>query len=173
MSNHHLMHIVIDSLPEKSQSWIDVLSALLVPVIAIVGLYIAYQQYQINKQRLRHETYERRLSVYKTVQIYLSEILSDGKTTYDRALQFNSEASEAAFLFDSTVQDKIDEIYKKSIDMVFTHEKMYPSDGSPGIPGGQERSEVSEKNTVLLMWHTNELKSCRPFFAEKLGLKVT
>jgi len=173
MSHHNVMHIVVDSLPENSQNWIDLLSALLVPTIAIVGLYIAYQQYQINKQRLRHETYERRLAIYKSVQRYLSEILRDGKTSYDRALQFNSDASEAAFLFDDSVQKKIDVIYKKSIDMVFTYQKMYPEDGSPGLPVGPERSEVAEQNTKLLMWHTDELKISRTFFAEKLGLSVT
>lgn len=120
------MHISVDSIPSSEQSWIDTMSALLVPLIAIIGIYIAYQQYRINRQRLRHETYERRLAVYKAVQRYLSEILRDCKTSYDRALQFNSEASEATFLFDQSVQQKIDEIYLKSIDMVANYEKMYP-----------------------------------------------
>lgn len=172
MSNHEIVHIIVDSLPKDSQSWVDILSALLVPVIAIVGLYVAYQQYQINKQRLRHETYERRLAVYKSVQRYLSEILREGKTTYNRAHQFNSEASEAAFLFDSSVQDKIDEIYQKSINMAFTYEKMYPEDGSPGIPVGEERNKVVEENSALREWHMKELKSSRKFFAKKLGLTV-
>ena len=167
------MHISDDSIPSSEQSWIDTMSALLVPLIAIIGIYIAYQQYRINKQRLRHETYERRLAVYKAVQRYLSEILRDGKTSYDRALQFNSEASEATFLFDQSVQQKIDEIYLKSIDMVANYEKMYPSDGSQGLPVGDDRSEVAKINTELLKWHINQLKESRPFFAKKLGLKVT
>lgn len=173
MSNHNLMHIVVDSIPVSGQSWIDIMSALLVPTIAIVGIYIAYQQYRINKQRLRHETYERRLAVYKAVQRYLSEILRDGKTSYDRALQFNSEAAEATFLFDESVQQRIDEIYQKSIDMVANYEQMYPSDGSPGLPVGDERSKVATINSELLKWHISQLKESRPFFAKKLGLKVT
>lgn len=111
------LHIVVDSLPATESSWVTVFSALLVPAITIIGVYIAYQQYQVNKSRLRHETYERRLAVYKCVQRYLSEILREGKTTYDKALKFYSEASEAAFLFDPSVQEKIDLIYEKSIDM--------------------------------------------------------
>lgn len=173
MSGKEALHIIVDSLPYSAPSWIDGLSALLVPAIAIVGVYIAYQQYRINEQRLRHETYERRLAVYKTVQVFLSEILRDGKTTYDRALKFYSDASEAAFLFDPSVQDKIDEIYQQSIAMVTLHEIMYPSDGSPGLPIGEERSQVAEDNTIHLQWLTDQLKESRPFFAEKLGLKVT
>ena len=142
-------------------------------MIAILGVYIAYQQYRINKQRLRHETYKRRLAVYKCAQRYLSEIFRDGKTTFDRALQFNSEASESAFLFDKSVQNKIDKIFKKSLDMAATREEMYPSDGSSGLPVGDERSKVARKHSELLRWHTEQLKETRPSFAKKLGLKVT
>lgn len=168
-----VIRVAVDSMSTPDSSWIDVLSALLVPAIAIVGVYIAYQQFRINEQRLRHETYERRLAVYKAVQRYLSEILRDGTTTYQRASEFYSEASEAAFLFDSSVQDKIDKLYKKYIEMVATHEKMYPSDGSSGLPVGEERTKVAEENSKLLEWHLEELKNSKSFFAMKLGLKVT
>lgn len=172
MTKEHVCHIAIDSLPSTPTSWIDTLSALLVPAIAVTGLLIAFQQYRINGQRLRHETYERRLSIYKIVQRYLSEILRNGKTNYDKAMQFNSDASEATFLFDPSVQDKIDEIYKKSVEMAYEQEQMYPEDGSRGIPVGDERTEASRKHSVLLKWHLDELKSSRKFFAKKLGLKV-
>jgi len=114
VNNEDLIHIAIDAMPASESGWVETLSALLVPTIAVLGLYIAYQQYRLNKQRLRHETYERRLTVYRSVQRYLSEILADGKTTNERALKFYSETSEAAFLFDDSVQNKIDRIYTKS-----------------------------------------------------------
>lgn len=167
-----MVNLFINSLPNNEHSWIDILSALLVPAIALLGAYIAYQQYRINKARLRNETYERRLSVYKCVQRYLSEILRDGETTYERAAQFSTEASEASFLFDDSVQNKIDEIYQKSIAMVANQRKMYPPDGSPGLPVGAERSKVSEENTELLKWHVEQLTETRKFFAKKLGLKI-
>jgi len=160
------LQLIIKSLPPSETNWIEIVSALLVPIIAIVGVYIAYQQFRINEQRLRHETYERRLAVYKTVQKYLSEILREGTTRYQRASEFYSDASEAAFLFDPSVQDKIDNIYKKSIDLV-------ASNGSAGLPVGRERSRVSEENGDLLKWHIGELRNSKEFFAMKLGLKVT
>jgi hypothetical protein len=173
VNKENLIHVVVDAIPAPESSWIDVLSALLVPAIAIVGVYIAFQQYRNNQQRLRHETYERRLAVYKSVQCYLSEILRDGKTTYERALQFNSEASEVAFLFDESVQNRINEIYEISIDMVGAYKKMHPSDGLPGLPVGDERNKIAKENSELLKWHIAQLKELRPFFANKLGLKVT
>ena len=156
MNKENIFHIAIDAIPLTETNLVEYFSALLVPLIAIVGIFIAYQQYKINEQRLRHETYERRLSVYKVVQRYLSEILRDGHTTYDKAMQFNSDAAEAAFLFDESVQNKIDVIYKKSIDMAYEHLQMHPANGSGGIPAGEERNEASKKHSSLLKWHFQE-----------------
>lgn len=173
MKEPEVLRVLIDSMPATEPTWFEVLSALLIPAIALIALYIAYQQYKINKQRLRHETYERRLYVYKVVQKFLSEIIREGKTTYERCDEFYSEASEAAFLFDDSVQNKIDEIYKKAVQMVHLDQKMYPLDGSTGLPVGEERSRIAEEESGLLLWLTDQLKESRPFFAEKLGLKNT
>lgn len=75
-------------------------------------------------------------------------------------------------MFDRSVQSKIDEIYEKSIDMIAANEEMYPADGSPGLPVGEERSKAAKKYYELQKWHGNQLKELRPFFARKLGLKV-
>ena len=65
MNNEEALRIIVESMPSASLSWIDILAALLTPTIALIALYIAYQQYKINQQRLRHETYERRLEFIK------------------------------------------------------------------------------------------------------------
>jgi len=167
------LHIYVEQLPASDSSWIDILSALLVPAIAVVSVFIAYQQYKINQQRLRHELYERRLAVYRALQKYLSEIIREGTTGYGRASEFYAEASEASFLFDDSVQKMIDEIYEKSVKMIALHEKMYPSDGSPGLPVGEERSQVSAENSELLKWHFDQLNKSKKFFAAKMGVKIT
>jgi hypothetical protein len=173
MNKEELLRVIVESMPATSASWVDILSALLTPAIAFIALYIAYQQHKINQQRLRHETYERRLKVYKAVQAHLSVIIRATKTSYQECTLFYSAASEAAFLFDKSVMDKIDEIYSKSIDMAGLHEQLYPSDGSPGLPVGEERSKVSQESGELLKWHQEQLEESKDFFAKKLGLKDT
>lgn len=172
MNNEQLLHIVVDSIPITVPSWIEVLSAFLTPIIAVVTAYIAYQQYHTNQQQLRHETYERRIAVYKAIQKYLSEIIRDGKTSYERIFEFTSEVSEAVFLFDNSVQEKIDEIYKKSIRMVDLKQKLYPLDGSSGLPKGEERNKVVNEEKELLTWHTEQFSEIRSFFVKKMGLKL-
>ena len=65
------LRVMIESMPPNSNNWIDILSALLTPLIALIAVYVAYQQHKINKIRLQHELYERRLRVYKAVQTFM------------------------------------------------------------------------------------------------------
>lgn len=171
MDKEEILHIVVESLPETAPLWVDVLSALLMPTIALGAAYVAYQQHKVNKQRLMHETYDKRLKVYKTVQKHLTIIIRARDTTFAECLEFYSEASEAAFLFDKSVINRIDKMYNKSVQMVALRERLYPDDGSQGLPGGEERNEVSQQITDLYEWHVHQLEASKVFFAEKLGLK--
>lgn len=162
-----ILNIAIKSLPESTTSWIDVLSALLTPVIALLAIYIAYQQYKINKQRLRHETYENRVKISKAVNKFISQITANGQTNYTNCHEFYSEASEAAFLFDSSIMEYIDKLYEKAIDLIELQEKLYPSDGSQGLEVGQERSDVAAKKSLLFKWFAKQLTESKDLFIKK------
>ena len=47
---------------------IKIFSGLLTPVIAIVAVYIAWQQWQTNRQKLILDRYDRRLRIYEEVR---------------------------------------------------------------------------------------------------------
>ena len=165
------LRVIIEAMPLNNKSWVDIFSALLTPTIALIAVYIAYHQYKVNKLRLHHELYERRLRVHKAVQAFLSEILRGGDIRFDRCSQFYADASEASFLFDNTVQKFIDDIYKKAIDMHAFHEKMYPSDGSPGLPVGAERNKVVDENSKLCKWLIDQLSVSKKLFRKYMAIK--
>jgi len=154
MLKEDILQIAIKSFPSTQPDLIEISSALLTPTIAILGIYIAYQQYKTNNQRLRYETYERRLHIYRTIQSFLSEVLREGTTNYNNALKFLSDTSEAYFLFDNSVQEKIDFIYKNSIEMASLNNQLYSQDGSRGLPSGKERYSIVNKHSKLLKWHS-------------------
>lgn len=170
MKTDEVISIAIESVPSVDQTLIDVISAMLTPIIGCIALYIAFQQFNINKQRLRHETYDRRLSVFKSVQEHLVSISSENKTTLKKCIGFYSEASEAAFLFDSTVMDRIELIYKKSVDLAFCEEKLLPADGSPGLQDMAKRAVIAKEKEELIAWHLEQLALSKEFFRKKLGL---
>ena len=50
---------------------VDVCSALLTPLIAVITTYIAYQQYRVSELTLKKELYERRIKIYGVFESYL------------------------------------------------------------------------------------------------------
>jgi len=165
------LRVLIEAMPPNSKNWIDIFSALLTPVIALIAAYVAWQQYKVNKLRLQHELYERRLRVYKAVQVFLSKILRDGDVKFEQCIQFYSDASEATFLFDDTIQKFIDDIYKKAIDMHTLYERMYPPDKSPGLSTGEERSRVVRENSELFKQLIDKLSDSKKLFRKYMGIK--
>jgi len=79
MNKEEITHIVVDSILVIETLLVETPSALLTPLIALIAIYIAFQQHGINKLRLRHELYERRIAVYEAVQKHLSKISGAGQ----------------------------------------------------------------------------------------------
>ena len=59
--------------------WIELLSAAIAPVTACIAVLVAYQQWRTNRDRLRVELYDRRVTVLKAVRQYLSEVTALGR----------------------------------------------------------------------------------------------
>ena len=66
---------------------IGIFKGLLTPLIAIMASYIAWQQWQTNKQKLKLEKYDRRLRVYEQVREILSIILINADVSWDDILK--------------------------------------------------------------------------------------
>ena len=81
------------------QSVVNIFSALLTPVIAIIATYIAWQQWKANELKLRLERYERRLSIYQDVIKMLSLIMRDADAKIEDLMTFRANTAEADFLF--------------------------------------------------------------------------
>jgi hypothetical protein len=78
---------------------IDILSALLTPVIAVIAVYIAWQQYRLQHKSFNAQIYERRYVVFKAFMKFFSQIMRDGKATYELLGQFYAEAGEAELIW--------------------------------------------------------------------------
>ncbi|MEA5571316.1 hypothetical protein [Calothrix sp. UHCC 0171] len=150
---------------------VDVLNALLTPVIAGTTVYIAWQQYQVSRLTLRKDLYEKRLRVYQAFMSYLSEIVREGKVHHNRVIQFYAEASEGEFLFDAELVEKADELYKQGIQLWYLHNQLYPFDGSPGLPVGDERSRVAHEDSELLEWFINQISTTRELFRKQMSIQ--
>jgi hypothetical protein len=132
------------------KDYVDIFSALLTPLIAIITTYIAIQQYRSGRAKFRHELYDRRLAVFKAASTYLSIATSypfgDNTDEETKAFkEFVAANAESQFLF-----DREDWLYLGTIHMTGSMRPMARSmlkSGDPATVKEQERqlAESTEK----------------------------
>src|SRR6266436_4235790 len=83
----------------------------LTPIVtAAIATYIAYQQWRTNRDKVRLESFDRRIAVHKAIEKYLMQIYREESVTFELGLKLRNEAAYAIYLFDKEVGDYIDEL---------------------------------------------------------------
>jgi hypothetical protein len=140
----------------------------LTPVIGIVAVYIAWQQWQTNRQKLKLDRYDRRLRVYEEVRKILSIIVRDAKASTQDLLQFRTSVSEADFLFGPEVVDYIDQIYKSGLNLGrWTQEYR---DYTQAKPAGYDHAKVVEEMHRELEWLAAQFEPAKQLFRKYLNV---
>lgn len=142
--------------------------ALLTPLIAVVATYIAFQQWQTNRQKLVLDRYDRRLKVYEEVRKILSIILRDADASYDDLLRFRTSVSEADFLFGQDITEYIDEIYKRGLKLHYWNQQY--RDATQEQPEDYDHEKVVEGSHVEFTWLTEQFEPAKQKFKKYLDI---
>jgi len=136
---------------------LEILKGWLTPLIAIIAIYIAWQQWKINKQKLDLERYERRLHVYKEVIGFLSLMPNSKNVSIYELPKFRAAVAEADFLFGPEIPKYIDEICSHWRELwVFQQEYR---DITQEIPEGYNHQEKVEGIKSHSTWLANQIVS--------------
>lgn len=145
-------------------------NALLTPLIAIVATYIAWQQWQTNRQKLVLERYDRRLRVYEEVRKILSIIMSDANATVEQLLQFRTSVSEADFLFGPEITEYIDEIYRRGVQLRYWNGEY--RDCYQAKTDDYDHSKVTTAMHTELTWLTSQFEPAKLKFKKYLDIST-
>ncbi|TAN38604.1 MAG: hypothetical protein EPN25_13390 [Nitrospirae bacterium] len=96
------------------KDYIDILSAMLTPTIAILGIYIAYQQWRTNKKRLQLDLFEKRYAIFINIKKFIANILTSGIVEQGAEIQFLRDTKSVLFLFDENIANLTSEMYQKA-----------------------------------------------------------
>lgn len=105
--------------------YINEISSLLTPIIAILTIYIAYRQYKVDRDNVKHALYERRYRIYLETREYLSFTLKSDQRDFGRNEAFSTYVSESRFLFKSDICSFLDNIYKKAMIYEYAIQQKY------------------------------------------------
>ena len=100
-----------------SMSWVGVFQALLTPTIALVALYIAYQQLRTNRSNSREKLFDRRMVVFEQVSSSISLVARESFQAANEAERELTKAwQQSRFLFGADVQSFIERARRNIID---------------------------------------------------------
>jgi len=143
---------------------IQILSALLTPVVVVVTTYIAIQQYRTNKLKIRLELFEKRYAVYEGAKEFVSIAVRDGNLANEAFFKLNDRTQDAFFLFDNRVDEYIDTLREKGARLRYLRDQL----ADQSLPIGEERSKISAESAELGIWFSNQFLDAKRVFRKYL-----
>ena len=182
------------SINQTTMNFIEILSGLLTPMIAIIAAYIAFQQYrsnkkqgklkleldtvnsQLEKNRVKLEEYKLRLGLYnKRYQIFdktkklLHKINQDAKIDLIDLRDFIFDTNESKFLFDNDISSFLVELKENANKL--THLTDDLKNINHYQEGQVEKESKVERDSELISWFTYEYENIELKFDKYLNFK--
>jgi hypothetical protein len=92
----------------NTPTWVQYLQALSTPTIAFLAVTIGVLQWRTAHQRAVLDLFDRRLENYDSLNAAISEIVREGKATFESLVCFSRAADRARFLFGKDVTAFLD-----------------------------------------------------------------
>jgi hypothetical protein len=116
--------------------WTQILSALLMPTIAVFGTLLAHKQWRTSHKKLKMDLFEKRYSIYKATNDFILSTMSSGQVNDEHLFKFRSATKEAKWILNSDIATYLDEqIWSEAIDLQTLKAEL------EGEPVGLERTE--------------------------------
>jgi len=99
-------------------AWIQILAALLTPVVALMAVYFARQQWLTARDKLKIDLFEKRWAIYTATMDFAVEACQAHKTMNVPELnQLSTHALEASFLLNRAISERLFEMSQRARSM--------------------------------------------------------
>lgn len=95
----------------------EISTALLTPVLAVIGTWILVNQYRLERLRWKLSLYDKRYPVFLSTMKFIANIVRDHDVSNEGLMQFMRNSKDREFLFVDDVKNFMDELYKKGVDL--------------------------------------------------------
>jgi len=83
------------------------------PLIAVFGIWIAFQQYRLKKYTLRKDLFDKRLTVFYAAIELINMSLQSQHPKIEAVDEFNQKVAAAPFLFNTEITDYLKELRRR------------------------------------------------------------
>ena len=143
---------------------IDVSKALLTPLIAIIAVYVAWQQLKTNRRKLKLDLFEKRYAVFEKIGEFIGAILTSGRVQEGGDTQFLIDTKAVGLLFGAEISTFISDIYGKAVHLHALETELEGSTGEVRTSNIKEQREIKD-------WYSKELQRLDARFSEFLKLE--
>lgn len=123
-----------------------VIEPILVIVIAGVVTYIAWQQWQTNRLRLKNELFDRRMKYYEAARDFLVSVGVNARVKEEEFKKFLIQIRSSRFLFGKEIEAYFDTVRKVATDTLVAHAEFQ------NLPQGVERSKLVKNHSANVQW---------------------
>lgn len=124
--------------------WTAYLSALLTPTVAVLGTFVAFQQWRTARNKLKFDLFQRRLAAYESVQSFLVSIMTSGKVSAEALSKYAVGTSEVRWLYGPEISAFLREnVWGKALDLQCLDAEL------EGVPVSEERSANVRKQSEI------------------------
>jgi hypothetical protein len=146
--------------------WTAYLSALLAPIVAVLGSFIAYRQWRLAQNRLKLDLFERRFSIYEAARNLLSSIMTSGKAKDEEVFKYMAATREAKWLLNASIAEYVDkDLYHKAIYLQTLAAEL------EGVPVGEVRTKNVYAQAEIKKWFMAQYEVLDEKFAPYLQLR--
>lgn len=150
----------------ENTHWVEYIPALVLPFIAILGLYIAYSQWRTNQNKLKLELFRMRFKIYEASTVFIGDIMKGGVVTDQILRDFLVNTKEAKWLFNAEVARYLEnDLYSNGVDLQSLGSEL------EGIGIGEERSKNVNDQAGIKIWLLAQFKVLDDKFDPYLRLK--
>jgi hypothetical protein len=104
--------------------WVQVLSALLTPLIVAIAIYVARQQWRTAHTRFQQDYHDRRLSIYRAAMTLVATAMTKGTVSNEDIREFSIKTEEARFFYKDEIAKFLQEMQQQALDLQICHKMM-------------------------------------------------
>ena len=138
------------------------------PVIGLTTLYIAWQQFQMNRRKTILERYERRLQIYQRTVEMIRLVAKDFKPEIPDLIKFSADTAEADFLFGEEIPKYIKEVFDHGLSLNTAN--LEYRDFTQLTPQGYDHQKIVDTLTEGTKWFIDQPQIAKEKFKKYLDI---
>lgn len=125
-------------------------------IIAVIVAYIAWQQYQVNLNRLKLDLLDRRMEIYDALSDLLGGVFRHAKVNDETLLKYRRDIRMSEFLYRKEFHEFLDEFFMRGIGLAQFGSAMNELRGADDPDSKKLYQEAAKQKSEALKWVTSQ-----------------